>query len=112
MRHETMLGVAICTRRLGVVSSKIIGITACRYASASTSAAITSINLAEKGVNVNWEGDGKQISRKDFFHSIWLRHNCHCPMCYNHHSDQHTVEADKLPNVRITQAEVNGKLGA
>ena len=99
-----MLGVAICTRRLGVVSSRILGITSRRY----TSAAISSISLAEKGIDVNWEGDGKQVARKDFFHSIWLRHNCHCPVCYNFHSDQHTVEADKLPNVTVTQAEVNG----
>ena len=100
-----MLGV-VTIRRLGVVSSRIIGgFAACRY----TSTVGTSISVADKGVNINWaEGDGNQFARKDFFHSIWLRHNCHCPLCYNFHSDQHTVEADQLPNVSVTQAEVNG----
>ena len=97
-------------RQLCIVSSRIINrFWAWRhYATASTSVSIVDKG-ASKGVNVDWaEDDGKKL-RKDFFHGIWLRHNCQCPLCYNIHSDQHTVEADELPNVRVTGAEVNGE---
>ena len=103
-------------RNLGVVSSRIINlardlarfkVTPCRHCSV---AAAASVNLVDKGVNVDWGkvDRGEQLVRGSFFHGIWLRHNCHCPLCYNLHSDQFTVEADELPNVRVTQAKVNG----
>ena len=90
--------------RLGVLSSKIITrLWERRYGTVATS-----INVVDKGVNVSWGENSGDEFRKDFFHGIWLRHNCQCPLCYNTHSDQYIVQADELPNVRVTQAEVNG----
>ena len=110
--------ISVTLRSLGVVSSRIINlgcfkVTSCRCS--SQVAAATSVNLVDKGVNIDWrksdrEQSGEQPVRGSFFHGIWLRHNCHCPLCYNLHSDQFTVEADELPNVRVTQAKVNGQL--
>lgn len=101
-----MLGVF--GKRFSVVSSKFVF--ACRYAGTVG----TTVNLLDKGVNINWaaaEDDGKKF-KGNFYHSIWLRHNCHCQNCYNLHSDQHVVEADELPNARVTRAEVHGQLSA
>lgn len=103
VRQSNMLTRTVI-RQLGVVSSRVTT----RFWAYRFSTATTSVSIADKGINIDWaEGDGKKL-RKDFFHGIWLRHNCQCPLCYNVHSDQYIVEADALPNVRVTRAEVNG----
>ena len=54
-----------------------------------------------EGIEISW--DDKQ---KDYYHGIWLRHNCQCPLCLEENSGQKTVEPIELVNSRVTKATV------
>ena len=59
-----------------------------------------------EGIELSWD-DG----RKDYYHGIWLRHNCHCPFCVSDHSGQKIVEPIELVNSCITKASIQGGTG-
>ena len=61
-----------------------------------------------KGINVEWVEGGK-AAREDYFHAVWLRHNCHCPFCLNHDANQNMVDSAQLNKPTVTHAAVNGE---
>ena len=68
---------------------------------------VCSVYLREvdrEGIKINW-GDDKQNS---YYHSVWLRHNCQCPLCTAADSGQRTVESYELVNSRIAKVDIEG----
>ena len=61
-----------------------------------------------KGINVEWVEGGK-TAREDYYHGVWLRHNCHCPLCLNRDANQNMVHSAQLNKPTITHAAVNGE---
>ena len=58
-----------------------------------------------EGIQISWND-----KQKDYYHSVWLRHNCRCPLCLADHSEQKTVELIELVNSRVTKASIQGTL--
>ena len=50
-----------------------------------------------EGIEINWNN-----KQKDYYHNVWLRHNCQCPLCVADSSGQKTVETVELVNSRVT----------
>lgn len=64
---------------------------------------IASVELDGKVVNVTWQ-DG----RASRYHGIWLRDNCACPDCANHHSHEQLFEVDEFPeNLAVEKVEID-----
>ena len=81
------------------------------YASAAQTAACSlahtapSVRLVDSaGVNVEWTE-----REEDYFHGVWLRHNCHCPLCIDEDSNQKIVDIAHLDDPAVTHAAVNGE---
>ena len=56
-----------------------------------------------EGIEINWND-----KQKDYYHNVWLRHNCQCPLCVADNSGQKTVETIELVNSRVTKAKIEG----
>ena len=56
-----------------------------------------------EGIEINWNG-----KQKDYYHNVWLRHNCQCPLCVADSSGQKTVETIELVNSRVNKAAIQG----
>ena len=61
-----------------------------------------------KGIDVEW-GESEEKGREDYFHGVWLRHNCHCPLCLDADANQNIVDSAQLNNPSVTHAVINGK---
>ena len=71
---------------------------------------VSAVNLVEsstKGVNIQWAG--REEGTLDYFHGVWLRHNCHCPQCLDQDTNQITVNIAQLDDPTVTHATVNGE---
>ena len=50
---------------------------------------------------------GEQLERR--FHGLWLRHNCHCPVCTSAHTGQTIVDPKYLfKNLKVESASISG----
>lgn len=83
------------------------------YCSARTAvsslAASPHVRLVDsKGVSVEW-GEGDEI-QQDYFHAVWLRHNCHCSRCVDQSANQNIIDSTQLDNPSVAHVAVNGKL--
>ena len=78
---------------------------------AATSSCNTYVNLVNsRGINVEWVVNEEENVREDhYFHGVWLRHNCHCPLCLNYEANQTMVNSAQLNKPSITRAAVNGE---
>ena len=56
-------------------------------------------DVDHEGIQISWND-----KHKHYYHSVWLRHNCRCPLCLADHSEQKTVEPMELVNSRVTKA--------
>ena len=79
-----------------------------RWLSASSSRWQQSVQVAvsEDGRKLKLQCEGEQERR---FHSIWLRHNCRCPVCTSVHTGQTIVHYSNLTkDLRLASADVKG----
>ena len=70
---------------------------------------VCSVSLREvdrKGIEISW-GD----AQNNYYHSVWLRHNCRCPLCTAASSGQRTVESNELVNSRVAKVNIKGLRG-
>ncbi len=46
------------------------------------------------------------------YHGVWLRHNCRCPLCYDHAAQNSLVRPNHLErnNTIIEKVDINGTL--
>ena len=72
---------------------------------APTASAVRVVN--SKGINIEWTEREEGIS--DYFHGVWLRHNCHCSLCLDQDSNQKIVDITHLDDPTVTHAAVNGE---
>lgn len=70
-----------------------------------------SVYLADrKGIKVLWSEEiGGGNAQEDYFHGVWLRDNCHCPLCLNDDVNQNTVDYAQLDDPSIIGATLNGE---
>ena len=67
------------------------------------SACSVSLREVDERIEINWND-----KQKDYYHNVWLRHNCQCPLCVADSSGQKTVEAIELVNSRVSKANIEG----
>ena len=77
---------------------------------AANSSCNTYVRLVNsKGISVEWV-DGEETAREHYyFHGVWLRHSCHCPLCQNYDANQNIIDSAQLNKPSVTHAAVNGE---
>ena len=66
------------------------------------------VAVSEDGRKLKLQCEGEQERR---FHSIWLRHNCRCPVCTSVHTNQTIVNPNCLTkDLRVDSATFEGQL--
>ena len=64
------------------------------------------VAVSEDGRKLKLQCEGEQERR---FHSIWLRHNCRCPVCTSVHTGQTIVNPNLLTkDLRVDFANLEG----
>ena len=71
------------------------------------------------GVHLSVSDEGRQLEAvwgdaegsaapPSSYHSVWLRHNCHCPECLTAQNQNAVLSCELDPDVAISEAKVTG----
>ena len=63
--------------------------------------------MNNREISVEWKE--REEGTSDYFHGVWLRHNCHCRRCLDQDSNQKMVDIAHLDDPIVTHAALNGE---
>ena len=89
--------------RVAIIGRSFLFNSTTRYHLCRSSCGVSLREVDREGIEINWND-----KQKDYYHNVWLRHNCQCPLCVADSSGQKTVETVELVNSRVTKANIEG----